>query len=283
MRAITAPGDILKACLEVKKTGQTIGLVPTMGALHAGHLSLVEKCRSENDVTVVSIFVNPIQFNKKEDLDAYPRNREADLSKLDMLDVDLVFLPEETDFYPELPQVSISFGAMENVLEGAFRPNHFAGVGVVVSKLFHLTQPDKAYFGLKDLQQFLLIKRMVKDLDFPIELVGVETKREKSGLAMSSRNLNLSQEGMVIAANIFKGLMKAGDHLQERRNVSDIKSDVLDFYHSIAGLDVEYLEIVNTKDLSLLEKLDGTDELAVCFAGYVEGVRLIDNLYLQLN
>ncbi len=283
MRAITASKSIFEACLEQKKNGSQIGLVPTMGALHKGHLALVKRSLEENDVTVVSIFVNPIQFNKQADLKAYPRTPEKDLPELEKLDVDLVFTPEEVDLYPEKPSVSISFGTMEHVLEGAFRPDHFGGVGVIVSKLFHLTQPDRAYFGLKDLQQFLLIKRMAHELNFPIEVVGVATQREPSGLALSSRNQRLSKEGLDVAAHIYQGLQKMEAHLLKSGDPIEARSRAMDFYGSIEGLDVEYLEVVNAKNLDTLRQLIDVNELAICFAGYVEGVRLIDNLYLRLK
>lgn len=283
MRAITAPEMIYDLCLQARADGNTIGLVPTMGALHEGHFSLIKRSLRENNLTVVSIFVNPIQFNRKEDLEAYPRTLQEDLSHLKSFNVDLAFIPEVLDLYPNPPSVSISFGKMDEVLEGAFRPGHFEGVGVVVSKLFNLVNPTRAYFGKKDLQQFLLIKKMVLDLSFQVEVIGVETVREPSGLALSSRNRRLSVEGLNIASNIYKGLRMLEKALMDRKDLKTLEADILAFYDNIEGLEVEYLALVSGQDLTPMERLTDFDELAVCFAGYVEGVRLIDNLYLRLK
>ncbi len=283
MRAITAPKSIFNVCSEIKKESLTLGLVPTMGALHEGHISLIKQSLTENDRTVVSIFVNPLQFNKEEDFDKYPRTLERDLAILEELGVDYLFHPGEKEFYEVSPEVRISFGEMEDVLEGKYRPGHFEGVGVVVCKLFNLINPDRAYFGLKDLQQYLLIKRMTLDLGFPIEIVGVETVREPSGLAMSSRNLRLSDEGKEIAANIHKGLKKASRLILEGQELSDVKEQINSFYQELPEIEVEYIEFINGVDLQPIDDLNELSELAVCFAGYVEGIRLIDNLYLRLN
>lgn len=270
-------------CSELQVSGRSVGLVPTMGALHDGHLSLVSKSLAMNDVTVVSIFVNPLQFDKEEDLNNYPSDMQSDLSKLEAAGVDFVFKPLAADFYKAKPVVSISFGEMEQVLEGEFRPGHFGGVGVVVSKLFHIIPSNHAYFGLKDLQQFLLIKRMVEDLGFPVEVIGVETKREGSGLAMSSRNLRLSTEGKEIASMIHRGLKLAEEFVLKGKPFDEIEQEVGKFYEEVGALDIEYLAFVDGHTLTPVDSYDGLSELAVCFAGYVEGVRLIDNLYLRLK
>ena len=282
MREITASGSIFNVTSALKKEGKSIGLVPTMGALHEGHFTLVRESTKVNDVTVVSIFVNPLQFNKKEDLLAYPRNLEQDLEMLESLNVDYAFTPGEKDLYPSEPSLSIRFGELENVLEGAFRPGHFAGVGVVVSKLFHIVQPDRAYFGLKDLQQFLLIKKMCVELNFPLEVMGVDTVREASGLAMSSRNLRLSEQGKAVAAKLYQGLQKARRSIEKREPVGEVVRSVMDFYNEIPELEMEYFEVVDGSTLRSVEDYEHS-ELAVCLAAYVEGVRLIDNLYLQLE
>lgn len=283
MRAIIAPKEMESVCGELRSKGKTLGLVPTMGALHDGHLSLVRKSLNENEVTVVSIFINPLQFDKEEDLVKYPSTLDEDRSKLEAMGVDYVFQPDAEEFYPTKPAVTICFGNLEKILEGKFREGHFGGVGVVVSKLFHLIQPENAYFGLKDLQQFLLIRRMVQDLAFPLNVVGVETTREPSGLAMSSRNMRLSPEGKQVASNIYRGLNIAKEAILEFKDLRSTLQSVKFFYQGIAGLNVEYLEFVNGKDLAAIKSYDEISELAVCFAGYVEGVRLIDNLYLRLK
>ena len=283
MRAITAPKEIHDLSSKLKKEGRSIGLVPTMGALHDGHFALVERSLKENDVTIVSIFVNPLQFNKAEDLDNYPRSIEEDLNALQNLNVEYVFYPSAEELYEDTPAIRISFGEMSKQLEGAFRPGHFDGVGIVVSKLLNLTNPDKAYFGLKDLQQYLLIKRMVWDLSYQVQIVGVETVREDSGLALSSRNQRLSAEGKELASSIYKGLQKAKEMIEEGVTPGSVEKEVFLFYEKINGLDVEYLSVVNGSNLNPLTGYDSVSELAVCFAGYVEGIRLIDNLYLRLK
>ncbi len=278
MRAITAPKEILEIASNLKFKGQSIGLVPTMGALHEGHLALVKKSLEENDITIVSIFVNPLQFNNQEDLTNYPRSIDEDHALLKSMGVDFVFEPSEESLYLKKPMVKISFGHLENDLEGTYRPGHFAGVGIIVNKLLNITQPNRAYFGLKDLQQYAVITKMVEDLSIPVEIIGVETMREKSGLAMSSRNRRLSEKGLEIAANIHKGLIAGEKGILKHRKVNDLKSDLEDFYSSIEGLEVEYLEIIDLEDFISIDTYKSGQKLAVCFAGYVEGIRLIDNL-----
>ena len=254
-----------------------------MGALHEGHLSLVEESKANNDVTVVSIFVNPLQFNNQVDLEKYPRVIDEDLKLLEAYEIDLVFHPSEDEFYSEKPLVSVSFGHLASTLEGKFRPGHFEGVGIVVSKFLNLIKPTRAYFGLKDLQQFLLIKRLCKDLSFTCDIIGVETKREKSGLALSSRNRLLSDRGKEIATVIYKGLKLFREGMVNEESVNQLHQNIEVMYNQTEGFELEYLEVIDPKDLSKIEDYQNLDELAVCVAGYVEGVRLIDNLYLRLK
>ncbi len=277
MRAISAPDEIFITARNFRMDGQSIGLVPTMGALHEGHLALIKKSLEDNDITVVSIFVNPLQFNSHEDLINYPSSIEEDKAMLQSLEVDILFEPTKEKFYTLKPVVGISFGELETTLEGKHRPGHFAGVGIVVNKLLNLVQPDRAYFGLKDLQQYAIIRRMVEDLSMPVEIVGVETIRERSGLAMSSRNRRLSNEGLDIGSEIYKGLLFAEGELKKKRNPKDVKADLVSFYSDIHGLEVEYVEILDPVTFTSAQTVHH-DEVAVCFAGYVEGVRLIDNL-----
>ncbi len=254
-----------------------------MGALHEGHLTLVKKSLAENDLTVVSIFVNPIQFNSKEDLDNYPKDFEADLDLLKSYNVDYVFCPDEKDLYPTAPLVSINFGNISHLMEGKFRKGHFEGVGVIVCKLLNLLSPNTAYFGLKDLQQFLLIKRMCEDLNFRTRIVGVETVREKSGLAMSSRNRRLSDHGKEIASLLYKGLKSMEEGVFNRLSVSNLVHDANDVFRRSDLIQIEYLEVVDPSTLEPVDSYEDMDELAICVAGYVEGIRLIDNLYLRLK
>lgn len=283
MRTISAVIELSKTISSYKRDGKSIGLVPTMGALHDGHLSLVRRAKRENDVVVVSIFVNPLQFNNEADLNNYPRVIEEDVELLKQEGVDVVFSPEVSELYPDKPIISIDFGEMANKLEGKYRQGHFEGVGIVVSKLLHLTSPTKAYFGLKDLQQFILIRRMCLDLGFPSEIIGVPTVRESSGLALSSRNRLLTRHGKEVASILNKGLERIEKGLQEGRSLDALLAEANEFYTKEPQFDLEYLEAVDPSDFSQINDSSLSTELAVCIAGYVEGVRLIDNLYLRLK
>lgn len=258
--------------------GKTIGFVPTMGALHDGHLSLLRHAR-ECDVVVASIFVNPLQFNNQKDLDQYPRDLKVDREKLEGL-CDVLFAPSKEEIYPNSVHLSFNFGALERELEGRFRPGHFNGMAVVVSKFFNIIAPDKAYFGKKDLQQLMIVRQLVSDLNFQIEIIGCPIEREKSGLAMSSRNQRLSKAGNQIATNIFKGLNKGEIAFSDGSNLEDIKTTVTSFYETIEGLDLEYCEIVD-EQFNLLKTTPAHGGIAMCVAAKVEGVRLIDNVYLR--
>lgn len=283
MRVVSAPHELINLLRSSRSANKNIGFVPTMGALHDGHLRLIREADEANDVTVVSIFINPLQFNNVDDLANYPRVIEEDLEKLKGVGVDYVFTPRAEEMYPTKPIVSIDFGPMSKVMEGEFRKDHFEGVGLVVSKLFHIVAPDNAYFGLKDLQQFLLIRRMVKDLSFQLNVVGVDTVRESSGLAMSSRNRRLSEHGLEIASNLYKGLALIQEGIEQKKELDRLIEVTHAFYNQIDGLDIEYLTVVEAKTLQEIDSYQNINELAVCIAGYVEGVRLIDNLYLRLK
>ncbi len=283
MLVVQDPYALSREVEKHSKNDEIIGLVPTMGSLHEGHLGLIKASLEQSHFTVVSIFVNPLQFNKKEDLDAYPRNLEEDLKLLEAQGVDAVFNPPESTLYKSRPKVSFDFGELDKVLEGEYRPGHFKGVGIVVSKLFNLVKPDKAFFGLKDLQQYLIIKQLTRDLSYDIEIVGVPTAREKSGLALSSRNSRLSDHGQHIASGIYKGLKHAEGLIKKGVTPPEIKESSIEFYKTISGLEIEYFEIVEDQGLSAIETFDGLESVAVCVAAYVEGIRLIDNLYLRLQ
>ena len=283
MQVATSPKEILSLLKPSRGTGQTIGLVPTMGALHQGHLSLVAQSQLDNEVTVVSVFVNPLQFNNSEDLARYPRPFDQDLSLLRTQGVDFVYAPTVEAMYAHKPETQIGFGRMAQVLEGEFRPGHFDGVGLVVAKLFHQVLPNRAYFGQKDLQQYILIKRMVEDLSFPTQVVRMPIVRELSGLAMSSRNQRLSDKGKDVAQHIYTGLKLAEERFSSLFSIDETKSAVSAFYKEINGLDVEYLEIVDAENLMPVSHPETTANIVMCVAVYVEGIRLIDNLYLRLD
>lgn len=283
MRQISTLGELKDTISGLKIKGKTIGFVPTMGALHDGHLSLIKKSIAQNDFTVASIFVNPLQFNNASDLDNYPRVIDEDLDLLARNNVDLIFTPSEKDLYPTKPVVSINFGSLSKRLEGQYRKGHFEGVGIVVSKFLHMVTPDRAYFGLKDLQQFILIKRMCEDLSFNCEIVGVETVREESGLALSSRNRRLSNEGLQVATVIIKGLLFIKTAIEKGEPFDQLMHDAKVLFQEQSGFQLEYLEAVDPSTLDSVEDYFSLTELAICVAGYVEGVRLIDNLYLRLK
>ena len=278
MQLFDSTEGIRSAVLEIKRQEKSIGLVPTMGALHEGHLSLVHAAKTA-DIVIVSIFVNPRQFNNEKDLKEYPRKLDDDLAMLKGK-CDLVFAPDINDIYSNSNVSRLDFGNLGNRLEGEFRPGHFNGVGLIVAKLFNIIQPDYAYFGLKDLQQYLLIKQMVHDLSFPIKVVGCSTIREESGLAMSSRNLKLSAKGAAIASKIFEGLNIVKDGFDAGESVRNCRKRAEIFYESIDELQIEYMEFTS-EDLTILKNFNGAKEISVCIAAYVEGVRLIDNLYLR--
>lgn len=280
MQVVSSPQLISDILFSAQKNDKKVGLVPTMGALHNGHMSLIKACKEQNDISVVSIFVNPLQFNNAEDLENYPRPLDHDTRLLAEIGVDILYTPTVDEMYPYQPLVNVSFGTLSNIMEGKFRPGHFNGVGLVVTKLLNQVAPDRAYFGIKDLQQFLLVKRLAVDLSFNTDIIGLPIIREENGLAMSSRNARLSQEGQNIASSIFKGLEIAQKYIDEGKSIGETKLRVLAFYREVKGLDLEYLEFVDPIDLSSYLEEKRTKDLAICFAGYVEGIRLIDNLYL---
>jgi len=266
---------------EKRRLGRSIGLVPTMGALHDGHLSLLKASVEENDISVVSIFVNPTQFNNQEDFEKYPLHIEEDLEKLSKNKCDVVFLPDQGEIYRDKTRLKFHFGSLEKVMEGKFRPGHFNGVAIIVSKLFNIIQPDTAYFGQKDLQQFTIIKLLNEQLDFGIKLRCMPIMREPNGLAMSSRNLRLSSAGIETASIIYKIINKSAELLLTGNSISNVKSFVEnEFKNSEARL--EYFEIVSLIDMKSIRKIKSGEECALCIAAYVEDVRLIDNTLLTL-
>lgn len=266
-----------------QRAGKTIGFVPTMGALHAGHISLIERAKAENDLAVCSIFVNPTQFNNPEDLKKYPRTLERDCEMLLPAGCDVVFAPSAEEMYPSLPQLKMDFGTLETVMEGKFRPGHFNGVGIVVSKLFNIIKPQKAYFGLKDLQQVAVIRRMVQDLSFDLEIIPCPTLRETDGLAMSSRNTRLSPEARALAPQIYKALNLAKEKLQSGASVVEMQTAVNEHFAKYSAFEqtafrLEYFEAADFDTLLPIEAKIADGKTALCVAAFLGGVRLIDNI-----
>ncbi len=257
---------------------KTIGLVPTMGALHQGHLDLVRKCKIECDITVVSIFVNPTQFNNPEDFEKYPNTIEADLKELESEGIDFVFLPDNSTIYPEKSVLTFNFGELEHILEGKFRPGHFNGIGIVVSKLFHMIRPDKAFFGQKDLQQVTVIKQLVRDLSFTLELVVVPTRRETDGLAMSSRNLRLNSEERAQALILYSSLSKAKAELLAGKPWLEVRAKISRDFKETSLARLEYFELVHPEHFTRFEAFEPDQKSSICVAAYLGSVRLIDNL-----
>ncbi|HEX8545519.1 MAG TPA: pantoate--beta-alanine ligase [Cytophagaceae bacterium] len=281
MHIFKVPSELNNYIKQLKKEGLSLGLVPTMGALHEGHLSIIRKSISENDFTIASIFVNPIQFNNPSDLQAYPRPIENDVSLLKDLGCSAVFIPDVSDIYANPPIVTIDFGPMGSVMEGKFRPGHFSGVSIIVSKLLHMIFPDKVYFGLKDLQQVTIIKRLVADLSFPVKIVECETLREADGLALSSRNVRIAHEKRDIAPYLFKAL-KLAEGVLKSLSVSEVISNTVEYLNSIPDIKLEYFEIVDSETLMEVHDVRSHSKIALCIAAYLGEVRLIDNIIVTL-
>jgi pantoate--beta-alanine ligase len=273
--------DLKKELAKDRKKGKTIGFVPTMGALHEGHLSLINRSKAGNDVTVCSIFVNPVQFNNKNDLEKYPRNLTHDIKILEQAGCDIIFAPETEEMYPEglVNSLDLDFGFLERTLEGKFRPGHFKGVAIVVKKLFEIVEPHKAYFGKKDFQQLLIVRQMVDKLQLLLEIVACETIREPDGLAMSSRNLRLTIGERSIAPVIFSVLSQMKDQAGITP-VKDLKSWAIKKIQKNPGTTVEYIEIVDHETLLPILKWDQKENAIACAAIYLGDVRLIDNIEL---
>ncbi|AQG80651.1 pantoate--beta-alanine ligase [Spirosoma montaniterrae] len=268
----------IRQYLASSQTVQSVGFVPTMGALHEGHTTLIETARRENDIVVSSIFVNPVQFNNADDLARYPRTLEQDCQRLDAVGCDVVFAPPVAEMYPEPPALKLNFGELETVMEGAMRPGHFNGVGIVVAKLFNVVQPHRAYFGQKDLQQVAVIRRLIRDLSFPVELIRCPTVREADGLAMSSRNRNLTPAERAQAPAIYQALTLAHDLMHEGQSVAHAKAAVEDFFSQKPSFRLEYVEIANADTLQPASEVLAPGQTAVCIAAHLGKVRLIDNL-----
>lgn len=283
MRIFQEPADINSLLRKERTLGKKVGFVATMGALHEGHLALIAASKRENDITVCSIFVNPTQFNNKEDLQKYPRPFDLDRQKLEEAGCDVLFAPSESQMYPEPPRLKMDFGNLETVMEGKFRPGHFNGVGIVVGKLFNIIQPDTAYFGQKDYQQFLVISTLLKDLSFPIRLVCNPTVRESSGLALSSRNLRLNEREKALAPIIFKCLQNASEGILSGHSIESVKSKVSSSLEQNSDFKLEYTEVADSETLEILNGNISSRKVVICIAAFLGGVRLIDNVLVEVK
>lgn len=278
MEVVTTISALKSAVSEARKENKQVGLVPTMGALHEGHLSLVNKACEECDFVVVSIFVNPTQFNNPEDLRTYPRTLDADKSLLEsQTRADVIFAPTVEEVYPEPDTRIFDFGPLAEVMEGKYRPGHFNGVGQIVSKLFMFVEPDKAYFGEKDFQQLAIIRKMTKDLKMDIDIVPCPIVREADGLAKSSRNTLLTKESREVAPQIYAAL-KGSKQLTTDRTPKEVAQWVVGQLNSTEGLEVEYYEIVDGNTLQPINTWQETDYAVGCITVYAGKVRLIDNI-----
>lgn len=266
----------------LRSKGKTIGLVPTMGALHEGHLSLVKQCIADNDVCIVSIFVNPTQFNNREDLEKYPRNLERDCEFLNSIGVGVIFAPSVDEVYPEPDTRQFDFGQLDKVMEGEHRPGHFNGVAQVVSRLFDIVKPDRAYFGEKDFQQLAIIREMVKQLKLNVNIVPMPIVREVSGLALSSRNERLTADQKELAVNISRVLAESKDWIKNS-SVGEVIKKVVATLDSLVGLKVEYYEIVDGYTLQSVSDWKDSDYIVGCIAIFCGEVRLIDNIIYKAN
>jgi pantoate--beta-alanine ligase len=277
MKIVDNKQELKEMILSLRKRDESIGFVPTMGALHEGHLSLIKASNKDNTITVVSVFVNPTQFNNPKDYSKYPRILEDDIEKLKSVKCDILFTPSENEMYPEEDIREFDFGIIDKVMEGRHRPGHFRGVALIVSKLFEAVNPDKAYFGEKDFQQVAIINRLNEIENYGIEIISCPIIREADGLAMSSRNMLLSEEQRKNVPLISQTLLKAAEQ-SKAMSVSDIKAWVVNAISANNHLEVEYFDIVDTKTLETIVDWSDSKGIIGCVAVNVGTVRLIDNI-----
>jgi pantoate--beta-alanine ligase len=271
---------------KVRSNNQKIGFVPTLGALHDGHISLIKACQSESDISVVSIFVNPTQFNNPQDFEKYPRNLDADISLLQKSNCDILFTPSVENMYqnPNLEIEHIDIGYLDDILEGAKRPGHYIGVVTIVEKLLRAIQPDTIYMGLKDYQQVKVAEKLIREKRLPVTLCPCPTVREQNGLAMSSRNTRLSVEGKVKAGQIYNALRFVIEHYGTDA-IQNVIEDAKRFYLSSSDFELEYFEVRDAKNLNEFEENEWVQpqKIVVLIAVWLEGVRLIDNMETELR
>ena len=279
MERITTIAALRAELDKVRQAGKTVGLVPTMGALHEGHASLVRRSVQENDVTVVSIFLNPTQFNDKTDLAKYPRTLEADCALLEACGATLAFAPSVEEIYPEPDTRQFSYPPTDSVMEGAFRPGHFNGVCQIVSKLFMMVEPDRAYFGEKDFQQIAVIRRMVADLGFKLQIVPCPVIREEGGLAKSSRNTLLTADERQTANHIYQTLRQSRDWVGQM-SVQEVHDKVVSDINAVPGLEVQYYSIVDGQTLADVRSWDESSDIVGCITVFCgsQPIRLIDHI-----
>lgn len=281
MKVINTISEIASYLSTFKSNGKKIGFVPTMGALHFGHLSLIKTSKENNDITVVSIFVNPTQFNDKQDFIKYTREPEEDLNKLIETDCDLVFMPSEKEMYPDTFNTKFELGYFESIMEGKFRPGHFQGVALIVDKLFSIIKPDNAYFGQKDFQQLAIIKQLVKITNSAVNIISCPIVRESNGLAMSSRNKRLSAQEFEEAAIIYSTLKQLKDFIKDNK-LNEFKIWATKQINSNNLLKTEYIEIVDSESLKIVTDLQNHKSITCCIAVFCGEVRLIDNIQINL-
>lgn len=279
MEIIRTVEQLRNIARDARNRGKSVGLVPTMGALHDGHISLVTRAREENDVVIVSIFVNPTQFNNAADLATYPRTEEADCAKLEQAGVDYAFIPTVAEMYPEEDTRVFDLGEVAEVMEGPMRPGHFNGVAQIVSKLFDIAQPTRAYFGEKDFQQIAVIRRMVKLIGSDVEIVDCPIKRADDGLALSSRNVRLTKAQRAVAPGIHRVMVESLP-MSKTKTIAEVKQYVIDKINTIPEMKVEYYEIVHPLTMQPLNTWDDAEGLSPvgCITVYCGDVRLIDNI-----
>ena len=279
MKIITTAVEMSAFSTQNRSNNQSIAFVPTMGALHKGHISLIQQAKRNSDLVVVSVFVNPTQFNNSFDLEKYPRTFDQDKELLSMENVDVLFYPTVSEVYPTDEAASYELDGLDEFMEGPNRAGHFDGVVQVVARLFDLVQPDSAFFGEKDFQQLAILKHMSSKLGYAIKVVGCRTVREQSGLAMSSRNQRLSENGKTVASSIFQVLSGIKNQIAEDASIQQAKKEAVSKLNNTTGLELEYLEIVNPHNLSSTTKSSATAQ--ACIAAWVDGVRLIDNMRVK--
>ena len=280
MKVITTIRELQQVIQRTKKQQNTIGFVPTMGFLHEGHCALLKQARNENDIVVLSIFVNPLQFGPTEDLDRYPRDFDQDQKVAEKIGVDYLFHPSVSEMYPYEPSVTLTVNKRTDVLCGASRPGHFDGVATVLTKLFHIVQPDKVYFGKKDAQQVAVVHGLVTDFNFPLEIITVDTVREEDGLAKSSRNVYLTAQERVQAPILYQSLQKAVGMIHDGETVPDrLISSIEDMIRTETSGEIDYVSILSYPQLEKVEQITEND-IIIAIAVKFSKARLIDNIIL---
>lgn len=272
--------EVQSKIAELKQQGKSIGFVPTMGALHEGHISLITQSKQQTNITVCSIFVNPTQFNNTSDLKHYPRTPEKDIALLEAAGCDILYMPEIDDVYPKEDSRQFNFGYLDSILEGATRPGHFNGVGQVVSILLEGVKPNKAFFGSKDYQQVMVVKSLVKQLNLPVEIVSCPILREADGLAMSSRNMRLTIEERIIAGMI-PDMMQHTNQLVKEKGIDAAKQFINELVSKISLMKLDYFEICDAETLELLNKYNSQRKSISLIAVFVGNIRLIDNWMVE--